>query len=165
VGWNISTVSNCYATGSVSGSSIVGGLVGYDYFGTVTASFWDIDTSGQLTSAGGEGKTTAEMKTLSTFTSAGWDFVGETANGYLDTWRMCADGVDYPQLNWESISGDFACPNGVNVEDLSYLVERWLLINCTSSNNYCGGADINGSGMVNMFDFAAFAENWLKGIN
>ena len=75
VGWNNSTISNCYATGSVSGSSIVGGLVGYDYFGTVTASFWDIDTSGQAISAGGTGKTTVQMQTQSTFTDAGWNFV------------------------------------------------------------------------------------------
>jgi hypothetical protein len=42
------------------------------------------------------------MKTLSTFTSAGWDFVGETANGTNDYWRMCVDGVDYPRLAWEN---------------------------------------------------------------
>lgn len=35
-------------------------------------SYWDIETSGQATSAGGEGKTTAEMKTQSTFVD--WDF-------------------------------------------------------------------------------------------
>jgi len=42
--------------------------------GTITNCFWDTETSGQATSDGGTGKTTAEMKTQSTFTDAGWDF-------------------------------------------------------------------------------------------
>lgn len=63
-----STVSNCYATGTVSGSNYVGGLVGFNDNGsTVENSFWDTETSGQVSSAGGTGKTTAEMKTESTF--------------------------------------------------------------------------------------------------
>jgi len=91
--------------------------------GTDTACFWDIETSGQSTSAGGAGKTTAQMQALSTFTSEpnNWDFTNETANGTNDYWRMCAVGIDYPRLNWESIDGDFACPDGVNTEDLKYL--------------------------------------------
>ena len=69
-------VTECYSTGSVNGTtSRVGGLVGQNSGGTVSNSFWDTETSGQTTSAGGGfGKTTAEMKTQSTFTSAGWDF-------------------------------------------------------------------------------------------
>ena len=73
VGDNDGTVSNCYSNGSVTGSGSVGGLVG-DNTGTVSNSFWDTQTSGQSISAGGEGKTTAEMTTQSTFTSAGWNF-------------------------------------------------------------------------------------------
>jgi len=42
----------------------------------VDASFWDTQTSLQLTSAEGVGKTTVQMQTASTFTNAGWDFVG-----------------------------------------------------------------------------------------
>jgi len=116
VGWNNSTVSNCYATGSVSGSSIVGGLVGYDYFGTVTASFWDIDTSGQLTSAGGVGKTTAEMKTRSTFTSAGWDFI--------EVWDI-GENQTYPFLRTHP-AADIDHDNIVNFYDLAILADHWL---------------------------------------
>jgi hypothetical protein len=102
-----STITNCYATGAVSGSGNihVGGLVGYNNYdydtGTIIASFWDIETSGQTTSDGGMGKTTAEMKTRSTFTSAGWDFVGETANGTEDIWTIC-EGVNYPKFTWQN---------------------------------------------------------------
>ena len=73
--YGCSTISNCYATGAVDGNDETGGLVGYNYDGTVSASFWDIETTGQSSSAGGEGKTTAEMQTESTFTDAGWDFI------------------------------------------------------------------------------------------
>ncbi|NLX22478.1 MAG: hypothetical protein GXY55_12550, partial [Phycisphaerae bacterium] len=66
------TVSDCYATGAVTGNTRVGGLVGYNYSGTVSNSYWDMQTSGQSTSAGGAGKTTAEMKQQATF--VGWDF-------------------------------------------------------------------------------------------
>ncbi len=60
-------ITNCYSTASVSGNNHVGGLVGRQGYGRVTASFWDIETSGQTISDGGTGKTTAEMQTASTF--------------------------------------------------------------------------------------------------
>jgi hypothetical protein len=94
------TVTECYSTGAVSGVSDVGGLVGGND-GTVTACFWDIQTSGQLISAGGTGKTTAEMQKASTVLDAGWDFVGETKNGTEDIWWIL-EGKDYPRLWWEA---------------------------------------------------------------
>ena len=36
MGWNEGRISNCYAIGSVSGSSIIGGLVGYNDYGTIS---------------------------------------------------------------------------------------------------------------------------------
>jgi hypothetical protein len=69
-----STITRCYSSGSVSGYMYIGGLLGWNYSGTTADSFWDTDTSGQSWSAGGTGKTTAEMKTKSTFTDAEWNF-------------------------------------------------------------------------------------------
>jgi hypothetical protein len=158
-------IVNCYSTGQVSaaGNHFVykGGLVAFKD-GTVTASFWDVNTSGLTTSAGGMGLTTAEMKTLSTFTSAGWDFTNETVNGTADIWRMCTDGVYYPRLNWQSLDGDLACPYGVSFVDFAYFAARWLTAGCSSSNNFCGGADMDTSGTVDMADLAMFSENWLS---
>jgi len=89
-----SAVSQCYSTGTVKGNTSVGGLVGS---GSATACFWDIETSGQTKSAGGTGKTTAQMQTGDTFLAAGWDFLGETANGTEDIWWI-TDGQGYPKL-------------------------------------------------------------------
>jgi hypothetical protein len=91
----------CYSTGSVRGNKSVGGLVGSSYERDIVASFWDTQTSGQATSAAGTGKTTAEMQMASTFLDAGWDFVGETANGTEDLWWIL-EGKDYPRLWWEA---------------------------------------------------------------
>ena len=65
-----------------------GGLVGVNN-GTVTACFWDTETSGLSTSAGGTGLGTALMQTESTFTDTGWDFVS--------VWNMLPEG-SYPHL-------------------------------------------------------------------
>ena len=93
---------DCYSTGSVSGTDYVGGLVGYNEEGEVTASFWDIETSGQTTSDGGTGLPTDQMQMQVTFTDAGWDFVGETVNGVEDIWWIL-EGVDYPRLWFEGM--------------------------------------------------------------
>lgn len=72
-----SYIRNSYSTGSVSGSSYVGGLVGsfsYSSSSYISNSFWDTETSGQSSSAGGTGKTTAEMQEINTYLNAGWDF-------------------------------------------------------------------------------------------
>ena len=85
-------ISNCFSTGFVNAPySYVGGFVGYLTNGVCIDNFWDIQTSGQPESPCATGKNTAEMKTLSTFTGAGWDFE--------DVWVM--DGVTndgYPVL-------------------------------------------------------------------
>jgi hypothetical protein len=67
-------IDNCYYAGVLSGTTAGGLIETNETTGTfqVTSSYWDMNTSGQATSAGGTGKTTAEMKTQSTF--SGWDF-------------------------------------------------------------------------------------------
>ena len=111
VGCNNGAVDSCYSTGSVTGGT-VGGLVGYNFFGTVSNSFWDTETSGQATSDGGTGKTTAEMKDIDTFTDTEtegldepWDIIAvvnsSTRNtGYI--WNI-VDDVTYPFLSWQPV--------------------------------------------------------------
>ena len=68
-------IIRCYSTGKVTGSSSLGGLVGSKNTAAPyedTGNFWDTQTSTRTISACGIGRTTAQMKTPSTFT--GWDF-------------------------------------------------------------------------------------------
>ena len=119
VGYNYyGALTSCYAVGPVSGTSYVGGLAGINS-GTITSCFWDVNTSGRPTSAGGTGKTTAQMKTPSTFLDAGWDFV--------NVWGI-AKGQSYPYL--KSLSGfnpaDINYSGKVDLEDLAILANNWL---------------------------------------
>jgi len=164
-----SSVSECYATGSVSGgdnSKYLGGLVGYNVYGSISNSFWDMDTSdtangvGYGSSNGATGKVTAEMQMQSTFTDAGWDFVGEDVNGTDDFWRMCVDGIDYPKLSWQFLASDFTCPDGVEINDLMYMLDYWLENDCPGTPG-CPIADINADNEINLKDFTHLAANWL----
>jgi hypothetical protein len=104
VGFNMEgcTVSNSYSTSNVTGQDAVGGLVGYNHDGTVTDSFWDTETSGQATSDGGTGKTTAEMQDIATFSDASWSItavaLNETNPAYI--WNI-VNNVTYPFLSWQ----------------------------------------------------------------
>lgn len=93
VGYNVSTgkIINSYNSGSVSNRS--GGLVGNGN-GPVENSYWDTGTSGCTASAGGEGKTTEQMKRRETY--PGWDF---------DTvWGIDPDRNEgYPFLRWQQV--------------------------------------------------------------
>jgi formylglycine-generating enzyme required for sulfatase activity len=120
---------------------------------TVTASFWDTQTSGRSGSAGGTPKTTAEMKIMSTFTDVAWDFV--------NVWHLC-EGTNYPRLLWQIPAGDFLCPYGVDVLDLAFFVDRWLDGDCNESNDFCNCTDINHDAQVDFGDFAFFSRHWLE---
>jgi len=94
------TISDFCSTANITGNSGVGEIVIRGFIREVVNSFWDVETSGRATSAGGTGKTTAMMQMESTFTHAGWDFVGETANGTEDIWWIL-EGLDYPRFWWD----------------------------------------------------------------
>ena len=103
-------LSNAYATGDVSGHSATGGLVGH-HMGAVSGSFWDTQASRTEQSAGGTGKTTAEMMDITTFADTAtegldepWDIVAvdPRTRGEAYTWNI-VDGETYPFLSWEPI--------------------------------------------------------------
>jgi hypothetical protein len=110
VGLNWATVNNSYSTGNVTGDVHVGGLVG-DSDGTVSNSFWDTETSGRATSSVGTGKTTTEMRDITTFTDTEteglddpWDITTiadpDTRNSsYI--WNIVNE-TTYPFLSWQS---------------------------------------------------------------
>ncbi|UCF42541.1 MAG: hypothetical protein JSV99_08050 [Planctomycetota bacterium] len=128
-------VSNSYSTGGVSGTTEVGGLVGSIEESTVTDSFWDKQSSGQSTSSGGTGLTTAEMQDINTFLAAGWDFVGEYGNGPSDEWAE-PEAPGYMILWWQldplpplpTFSG------GTGTESEPYLISNGIDLNRIGHN-------------------------------
>jgi len=97
------TISKCYSSGSVTGDEYVGGLVGYDSSNVYTSCFWDSTINPDVNGIGNAndpnviGKTTAEMQKESTFTDAGWDFVGEVINGPNDILGFCGGGCEWAE--------------------------------------------------------------------
>jgi hypothetical protein len=160
VGYNDGFISQCYSTGDVCGSYDVGGLVGYENYnnGGVVYSFWDVNTSGQTTSAGGTGKTTAQMKTESTFTSTGWDFSYTDGNDAV--WYMAMNS--YPILVWQISPADIYTDGRNNFRDFAVLARFWMRDDCRMYNNFCDWADLNFDGSVDIDDLVIFMTYWLK---
>ncbi|HRX77036.1 MAG TPA: GLUG motif-containing protein, partial [Candidatus Cloacimonadota bacterium] len=93
------TINNCHSYGAVTGDEETGGLIGYNTDSSVTRSYWDTQSSGLATSAGGINNTTAEMQDVMTFLVGGWDIKGA---GSLGIWNQ-GNGRNngYPYLDWE----------------------------------------------------------------
>ncbi len=102
VGYNGGTVEYSYAAGAVSGISLLGGLVGFNG-NTVSYSYYDMNTTLQSDAGKGEGKITADMQNVATYTTTdSWDFVGNPNNDAAneDIWDI--DGSinsGYPYLS------------------------------------------------------------------
>lgn len=94
------SILHCYAAMRVQGghsSMGIGGLVGQDDKhspGVVVESYWDMEATGLLNSAGGLGLFTAHLQSALVY---GWDFVGERDNGTADLWLLPGAG-QYPVL-------------------------------------------------------------------
>jgi len=149
-------ISNCYSAGNVTGDLYVGGFTGYiRVLGSVIRCFWDTQTSGQPTSAGGTGKTTVEMQTITTYTDVGWNFV--------DFWTIC-DQMNYPVFFWQIPAADFLCPDGVDFVDFAFFARHWLDDMCGAANYNCEGTDFDRSGSVGFTDLEILAGYWLSGL-
>jgi len=92
-------IIDSYSTGQVNGNTNVGGFLGVSNQADITNSYWDIESSGQSTSAGGEGKLTVEMVQHDTFDN--WDF--------QNTWEIQKHNPyilkTYPHLQWQGYAG------------------------------------------------------------
>ncbi len=145
--WDTATIKNSYSTGSVSFENVLqnnkgfAGSVNRGYFSNC---FWDMESSGQSSSATGSsslsitGKTTAEMRNIATFNDS--ETVGLTVSGFHEIWNICAghdvsclwniqSGVNdgYPYLSWamgvdqtlpvtlSSFTANYTSSNTVNI--------------------------------------------------
>jgi hypothetical protein len=168
-------INHCYATGVASRSqSNWGGLAGCYRYGRIKNSFWDTDVYSRIRisppkSIGASvtypgqlpyeayGKPTVELWAIDTYTSHGWDFVGERDNGQEDVWTIC-DGMNYPRFSWQIHPYDKLCPDGVGIEDLLFMTSFWM----EHRLHPYVGPDLTGDGWVTLEDFSLLAENWLE---
>jgi hypothetical protein len=122
VGENLGKITKCYSVGLVTSVGIqIGGLVGSDvtcdfdcWYGETVDSFWDTETSGQASSAGGVGRTTAQLHQQSTFTD--WDFI--------NVWNI-GENQTYPYLR-VYLPSDINKDQIVNFLDLSITANQWM---------------------------------------
>ena len=105
-------INNSYSTGNVNCSGGTKGafMSGYSgHYGTIQASFWDNQTS-LSTGVGSDlyNRSTADMKTESTFTSVGWDFT--------NIWNINESVNDgYPNLGTSFASANITTASVVNL--------------------------------------------------
>ena len=110
VGGSSGTIASSYAVSRVSGESSVGGLVGYARGITVIGGYWDTQTSGQTTSAAGEGKTTAELQSTTSYTGAfaAWHIDLDNADQDFDQSTGIDDVWDFGTSNqYPAVKADF----------------------------------------------------------
>ena len=152
-----SNIKKSYSTGKVKAginSVYVGGLCGHSY-GSITNSFWDVETSGigvlGGNNYGATGKTTVQMQTGATFTDAGWDFAG--------TWWI-NEGRNYPKLSYQPIA-DFNSDGLVNFYDFAIMAIAWQATD--SDTNYNRICELTGDSTIDEADLAVLAGLWLQG--
>lgn len=147
------TVKRIYSTGAVSGAGTIGGLVGNGSSGFVYNSLWDTTTSGQATSARGNGFATAVLQKTSVYASRHWNF--------KTTWNYVS-GSSYPTFQWQetvavpSLSGLFDSGDGTKTspfaiataEQLNNMPYAVQVYTDAQTAYYVLTADINLSGLV-----------------
>ncbi len=157
-------VSNSFSATEVNGSSHRGGLVGYRSYGYIVSSFWDTEVSGMSSSDGGTGLTTAEMREISTYLDAGWDFMDEEDNGTDDIWGINpAENSGYPFLSWQGYENTpEAYFTGSGTTEDPYLISNLLQLNHISNDDtfwdkhFVQVADIDAADTQNWYDGAGF---------
>ena len=157
---NGSHIINSYATGTVTGNGDTGGLVGVNRAGEVTASYWDTKASRIATSAGGDGRTTAELQSP---TAAGmtsmeiyygwsadiWDFgstntypILRSASDSDSDGDLVGGAIEYPQLLFTVIDRD---PDGDGVPNNDSVGNR-------------SDIDQDGDGLIEIYDLEGLSE-------
>jgi hypothetical protein len=81
----------------------------------------------------------------------------------LDGLVGLSEGIGLPTDFVESNLSEYGPSCSVDMADLVIFARYWLSSSC-SGPDWCGGADFNTSGDVNMEDFARFAQLWQAGV-
>ena len=157
VGRNVQgAISYCYATGAVGSASInIGGLTGEHYQGTITNSYWDKTTTGQTTSPGSlasSGKTTAEMKTQSTF--SGWDFASTW--GITNSYPFLLPAGPTPNAATNITSGSFTANWQATAAATAYYLDVSTNVGFTS---FVNGYNNKNTGNVTSYNVGGLSGN------
>ena len=144
---NRGSVTDSFSTGSVDGESDVGGLIGRKYIGSATNSYWDNVSSGQSSSAGGIGLTTAEMKgSAAVGNMTGFDFSGTwAAVETSDSFSECDKYPILESLNKSlQIKSQNCAPNAsFALEPLNPFVGESISFDASSSTDDAGISSFN----------------------
>ena len=145
------TIENSYSIGVVNSgnpSSYSGGFNGSlsDTVAAISNSFWNTETSGYSTSAGGTGKTTSELKTKTTFTNAGWDFssVWNISTNVNNGYPFFGSVQGFPGNGSGTIASPYEITSCELLQDMSYdLDAHYILknnIDCSGTSSWNSGA-------------------------
>jgi hypothetical protein len=150
-------IARSYAAGPVTGLD-AGGLAGASYRSSVETSFWDLEAAGCTTSAGGEGKTTAQMYRRATYAAAGWGFATQGSNPTTDLWCLPAS-KGYPRLVSERTQADFNGDGRVDLRDFALAAKRWRQ---ADTDSWSGNRYVAPDGVMDFDDLANWAHLWLS---
>ncbi len=155
-------ITNSYSIGRVSLSSgtasTIGGLVASFFtaqgFGaaSVVSSYWDTETSGQTTSAGGTGQTTSTLQTPTGYTGiyATWNINIDGQTGNDDPWDF-GTSSQYPVLKY---GGHSLVAQGRPATDYDMDNDRLIDITTLAQLNAIRH-DLNGNGDATHADYGA----------
>ncbi|MBV8837151.1 MAG: hypothetical protein JO000_11485, partial [Alphaproteobacteria bacterium] len=135
----LGTIATSYSTGKVTGNpngSDTGGLLGLlssnGFGGSVINSYWDTQTSGQLTSAGGTGLTTRQLQGLDPINGVPFSTATNLGDTTGTIWGGGAGGL-YPYLK-------FFFPTGVQAVTGTAYQDAGLTPNASGAN---GAVSVN----------------------
>ncbi|MCL5279891.1 MAG: hypothetical protein M1376_08310 [Planctomycetes bacterium] len=149
-------VARSYAAGPVTGTD-AGGLAAASYRSSVEASFWDIEATGCTTSAGGEGRTTAQMYRRATYVNAGWALAAKGQTVTASVWCLPAS-KGYPRLASERTEADFNGDGRMDLRDFALVAKRWRQ---ADTGSWSGNRYVAPDGIVDFDDLAHWTDLWL----
>ena len=149
------SITNCYSTGSVSGYRYVGGLVGENYLGIVSNCYSTGETIGDDDVGG----------------LVGGNFGGSVSNCFWDTDTQTHGVIDSIGDNDGIVTNVAGLPTAQMQTESTFTEAGWDFVeiwNIGENQTYPylrvhPTGDINHDGIVNMLDFAIFANHWLEG--
>ncbi|MDA3843254.1 MAG: T9SS type A sorting domain-containing protein [Candidatus Kapabacteria bacterium] len=135
---NKALIQNCYSSGAITSDKIAGGFCAEQSgLGSIEIKncYWDTETSGIDSSDGGTGKTTAEMKTQSTYEN--WDFAS--------IWKINPNVNDgYPVLQGSilSVEEDFSSEQ-IKINIYPNPASEQIFITIDDSNEFISSVHIS----------------------